>query len=238
MSNSNTQINFISSSVVKFLKKKFNYDESFDTIISLLIITCITNIYGISSYINEENIKQVFNNDEFINNLKYGITFIFIPCFKLLICIYILYYIKKKEYYKFVYRYFYNNRNKLELISNVNVIEDKTDNEIINYTIDISNLPNQINIIYKFMDFHPEFFKRDVSYKLINYINCENETQLYPVFEGSVKFNDPIHNVYGYISTNYSNVTNSKNELIHNYNMKVSLNKTNNDNKISKATKI
>lgn len=241
MSSSNTQINFISSSVIKFLKKKFTYDDSFDTVISLLIITCMTNIYGIFSYINEENIKKLFNDDEFISNLNYFINFILIPCIKLSIFIYILYYIKKNKYHLFIYNYvhnlFYkhnkNNYQKIEthITKNKDTCKDKLENKTISYNINISNLPKQINIIYKFMDYHPEFFKRNIGYKLINYINSENETQLYPVFEGNVKFNDPIHNVYGYLNATYSSAKNSKDEIVHNYNMNLHINKDEDDNK-------
>ena len=241
MSSSNTQINFISSTVIKFLKKKFTYDDSFDTVISLLIITCMTNIYGIFSYINEDNIKRLFNDDEFISNLHYFINFILIPCIKLSIFIYILYYIKKNEYHIFIYNYVHNyfykknykpcQKIETHITKNKDTCHDKAKNEIISYDIDISNLPNQINIIYKFMDYHPEFFKRKIGYKLINYINSENESQLYPVFEGKVLFNDPIHNVYGYLNTKYSCSINSKNETLHNYNMSLHINKDENDNK-------
>ena len=108
MSSSNTQINFISSSVIKFLKKKFTYDDSFDTVISLLIITCITNIYTILSYINEDNIKKLFNDEEFISNFRYYIKFVLMPIIKLALIIYILYYIKINKYHIFIYNLIYN----------------------------------------------------------------------------------------------------------------------------------
>jgi hypothetical protein len=243
MSSSNTQINFISSSVIKFLKKKFTYDDSFDTVISLLIITCITNIYTILSYINEDNIKKLFNDEEFISNFRYYIKFVLMPIIKLALIIYILYYIKINKYHIFIYNLIYNliyksnqeNQNsckKIEphIIKNKEICKDKKINTI-SYDINISNLPSQINIIYKFMDYHPDFFKRKLNYKLINYINSENKNQLYPVFDGNVTFNDPIHNVYGYLNTRYSSTTNKNDEIVHNYSMVLHINKNEDDNK-------
>lgn len=243
MSNSNTQINFISSSVIKFLKRKFTYDDSFDTIISLIIISFITNIYTILSYINEDNIKILVNNDEFINNLRYFFADIFIPLIKYLLIFYIIYYLYKHRYHISIYDYFYNLRYKNnECVKSIktnlvkkNITDVYHDNdkkvEHIAYNIDISNLPKQIGIVYKFMDYHPEFFKRNVSYKLIEYTNIGNEQQLCPVFSGNVNFEDPIHHVHGYLNTKYSFIIDEKKGIIHNYTMNLHIIKEIGDNK-------
>lgn len=230
MSSYNTQINIVSSSLINFLKKKITYDDSFDTLISLLIITCITNTYYILSYINEENIKKIYEDEEFVNNLIYFVKNILIPFIKFMFFVYVLYYIKKNRYHIILYNFFWICFYKIKHNSYNHSEIHKCDNEIISYNVDISNITDKIDIFYNFMDLHPSFFKRNTNYKIINYIN-DKGSRLYPVFEGNVKFKDPIHNVYGYLKTRYANSINNKNEITYRYNLSLYINKDINDNK-------
>jgi hypothetical protein len=230
MSSSNTQINLISSSIIKILKNRFIYDDSFDTIISLLIITSITNLYTILTYINEDNIKKIFNDEEFINNLRYFIKIILVPCIKCMFFISVLYYIKKNRYHIIIYNYIWNYFYKIKHNSCKHLEINKCKDEIISYNIDISNLADQIDTVYKFIELHPNFFKRNTSYKIINHIS-DKGARLYPIFEGNIEFKDPIHNVYGYLKTRYKGLKNNKNETIYSYDLNLYINKDINDNK-------
>lgn len=71
---------------------------------------------------------------------------------------------------------------------------------IIYYKIDISDIPSYINAFNKFMVLHPEFFKTNVSKKLIR-----NNNNIYQVFEAPVYFKDTIHDVRGFIESSYDN---------------------------------
>lgn len=71
------------------------------------------------------------------------------------------------------------------------------------YHDDISDIPSYINSMVKFMGIHPEFFKTNVSKKMI-YLH---ENQIFNVYETPVHFKDTIHNVKGYISTEYNTTT-------------------------------
>lgn len=231
MSSYNTQINIVSSSVIKFLKKKFTYDDSFDTIISLLIITCITNTYCILSYINEENIKKIYEDEEIVNNLIYFVKNILIPFIKFMFFAYVLYYIKKNRYHIIFYNFFWICFYKIKhIFCRHSEIDECIDDKIISYTIDISNLIDQIDTFYKFMDLHPNFFKRNTNYKIVNHIS-DKGSRLYPVFDGFIEFKDSVHNVYGYLKTRYRNSKNSKNETIYSYELNLYINKDINDNK-------
>lgn len=231
MSSSNTQINIISSSIIKILKNRFIYDDSFDTIISLLIITSITNLYTILTYINEDNIKKLVNDEEFISNLRYFIKNILIPCIKFIFFTYVFYIIRKNKYHIILYKYCLNYFYKIKHICrNHSEINKCRDDEIISYNIDISDLIDKIDIFYKFMDLHPNFFKRNTSYKIINHIS-DKGSRIYPVFEGNIEFKDSIHNVYGYLKTKYKCSKNNKNEIVYSYNLNLYINKYINDNK-------
>lgn len=71
---------------------------------------------------------------------------------------------------------------------------------------DISNIASYVFNMNKFMAFHPEMFKTNVSKKMI-YIN---DNQIYNVYLEPVYFKDTIHNVKGFIETRYNNISNSK----------------------------
>ena len=68
------------------------------------------------------------------------------------------------------------------------------------YEIDISDIPSYVNTVNKFMSLHPELFKTNVNKKII-YIH---DNQIYNVYADPVKFNDIIHNIKGYITTEYN----------------------------------
>lgn len=67
------------------------------------------------------------------------------------------------------------------------------------YSIDITDIPSAIENIYAFMSIHPEFFRTNVNKRLI-YVN----NSIYSVYNDPVHFNDPLHKVSGYISTEYN----------------------------------
>lgn len=64
------------------------------------------------------------------------------------------------------------------------------------YEIDITDIPSAVFSVNKFMTLHPEFFKTNVSKKMI-YIN----DTVYNIYKDPVHFKDKIHNVNGYITT-------------------------------------
>jgi hypothetical protein len=68
------------------------------------------------------------------------------------------------------------------------------------YKIDISDIPSYINAFNKFMVLHPEFFKTNVSKKLIR-----NNNNIYQVFDAPVYFKDAIHEIKGFIESSYEN---------------------------------
>ena len=69
------------------------------------------------------------------------------------------------------------------------------------YRIDISDIPSYINAFNKFMVLHPEFFKTNVSKKLIR-----NNNNIYQVFEAPVYFKDAIHEIKGFVESSYDSV--------------------------------
>src|SRR6476661_4855047 len=80
------------------------------------------------------------------------------------------------------------------------VIEEKTNRIPYYYTIDISNIPSYVNSMNKFMDIHPEFFRTNVSKKIVYVHN----NQIFNIYDAPVAFKDLIHNVKGYIITSYN----------------------------------
>ena len=66
------------------------------------------------------------------------------------------------------------------------------------YEIDISMIPSSIAVLVKFMNLHPEFFKTNISKKIIT-INDD----IYNIYTQPVLFNDLIHNIKGFIITEY-----------------------------------
>lgn len=71
------------------------------------------------------------------------------------------------------------------------------------YAIDISNMPNIINNLYKFMDLYPMFFSSNISKKIIRI----NDNQIYHIYDHPVIFKDHVHNIRGFINTEYDAVT-------------------------------
>jgi hypothetical protein len=69
------------------------------------------------------------------------------------------------------------------------------------YKIDISDIPSYINAFNKFIVLHPEFFKTNVSKKLIR-----NNNNIYQVFAAPVYFKDTIHEVRGFIESSYDTI--------------------------------
>lgn len=94
-----------------------------------------------------------------------------------------------------------NNEDKQSIIPRV----------VTYYKIDISDIPSYINSFNKFMTLHPEFFKTNVSKKLIR-----NNNNIYQVFESPVYFKDTIHEIKGFIESSYDNTTSK-------FNMSVSI---------------
>jgi hypothetical protein len=68
------------------------------------------------------------------------------------------------------------------------------------YSVDISDNISMINTVNKFMSFHPEFFKTNID-KKITFINND---QLCTVYLEPVSFYDTIHNVRGFIITEFN----------------------------------
>ena len=143
---------------------------------------------------------------------------------------YILYYIKKNRYHIIIYNNIWNYFYKIKHNSCKHLEINKCSDEIISYNIDISDLIDKIDIFYKFMDLHPNFFKRNTNYKMINHIS-DKGSRIYPIFEGNIEFKDSIHNVYGYLKTKYKCSKNNKNETVYSYNLNLYINKDINDNK-------
>ncbi|MGL5934898.1 MAG: Hint domain-containing homing endonuclease [Cetobacterium sp.] len=79
------------------------------------------------------------------------------------------------------------------------VLKPKKPRLVSHYDVDISEIPSYINSMVKFMGLHPEFFKTNVSKKMI-YLH---DNQIYNVFEAPVYFKDTIHSTKGYITTEY-----------------------------------
>lgn len=77
------------------------------------------------------------------------------------------------------------------------------------YDIDISDIPSYINSMVKFMDIHPDFFKTNVSKKMI-YLH---DNQIFHVYDAPVYFKDTIHTMKGYITTSYDKAS-SKYKMI------------------------
>lgn len=69
------------------------------------------------------------------------------------------------------------------------------------YSVDVSEIPSTVCNIHKFMDLHPEFFKTNVSKKMIYLI----DNQIYNIYSEPIYFKDSIHKVSGYITTDFDN---------------------------------
>jgi hypothetical protein len=78
------------------------------------------------------------------------------------------------------------------------------------YHIDISDIPSYINNVIKFMNIHPEFFKTNVSKKMV-YLH---ENQIYHIYSDPVIFKDSIHGVKGYITTTFDQSKKQYNMII------------------------
>lgn len=70
------------------------------------------------------------------------------------------------------------------------------------YAIDISNIMSSIYNINKFIGFHPEFFNTNINKRII-YVN----DTLINIYLEPLYFKDTIHNMRGYIISDYDNAT-------------------------------
>jgi SpoVK/Ycf46/Vps4 family AAA+-type ATPase len=93
------------------------------------------------------------------------------------------------------------------------------------YLIDISNNIPLISNFNKFIKLHPNFYQLNINHRIIIAENKEVCT----IYEEPLHFNDAIHNILGYITTDYE-ITNAPNGTpIHNYTFKICINKSENN---------
>lgn len=71
------------------------------------------------------------------------------------------------------------------------------------YRIDISQMPSLITTVYRFMNMHSEFFKTNISKKIISI----KDNQIYNIYANPVIFKDTIHKIKGFIQTDYNKET-------------------------------
>ena len=208
------EISLIVNAINNEISKRFNLDAQLFQVISLLNL-------NIAGYLNSELRKFKFS---YIFDILYGYYFYII--FSIL-CYYLY---KNKIQMKIYYYNYYNYKSKLQQLNN-NILKEEVNEESNDikekrsfYTIDISNIPNAIISINRYIQLHPEFYNTNICYKLINY----QDDGFYPIYDEQLKFNDTIHDVYGYIITHYNETIEDK-IVKKNYTMKISLHKKEKD---------
>ena len=188
---------FIANSIVTFISNRFTLDSNLSNVLNIAIL----KLLNCAKQINYSKLKlpkwTTMVLKQILTNAKYGI---------------LIYLVKLLISYRLT-------KNAIESTVVSTVITTELDTGL--FIIDISNVDKLITIVHKFIDLHPEFFENDINYKLITLPNTTNPVKVY---KDKLHFKDTIHNVEGFITTQFSKTILNKEEKTYTYDYGMHLN--------------
>lgn len=190
----------IINTIVNTIATRLKLDSSATNVLNILALKLLTLVRNYdSSKLTKLKIPKPLVSllDKFVNNLKYFI---------------VLYAIK----------FIYSKKDFIHSFNKPKQIESTSNEEPELFEIDISNITKLIDVVHKFISLHPDFFKGDINYRLVQ---LEDNPEPYRVYNDKLYFNDLLHSVNGYITTAFSKHVNHKNETTYNYDMKLYIKK-------------
>lgn len=184
----NLEINLIASAVTSYIQKKFAFDS---VLLPILTSAVLNGLLAASLAVKSFD----YNEISWIN-----VYF----CIAAILCSYLCYKLRNIIFDKFI-----NNSRRIKT-SVYSAPESVAFDTKKYYTIEVQYMPT-ILCIQKFISLRPAFFKNNVNKKLIIMNNDK-----YYVYGSPVYFNDTIHNVSGYLTTVYTELTDRANNSITN----------------------
>lgn len=182
---------FIANSIVSFVSQRFTLDSNLSNVLNIAIL----KLLNCTKHINYSKLKlpkwNTFVIKQILSNAKYGI---------------LLYLVKLLISYRLT-------KNAIEPTAVSAAITTELDNGL--FIIDISNVDKLITTVYKFIELHPEFFKTDINYQLVTLPNNPNPCKVY---NDKLYFKDTIHNVEGFIMTEFTKTIKNEKENTYTYN--------------------
>lgn len=176
---------FIANSIVTFISNRFTLDSNLSNVLNIAIL----KLLNCANQINYSKLKIpkwiTMVLKQILANAKYGI---------------LLYLIKLLIAYKL-------SSKPIETALSTKVITTELDNGL--FVIDISNVDKLISTVHKFIDLHPEFFQNDINYQLIT---LPNNSEPLKVYNDKLHFKDTIHNVEGFITTEFTKTIKNEKE--------------------------
>ena len=181
---------FIANSIVNFVSNRFTLDSNLSNVLNIAIL----KLLNCAKQINYSKLKlpkwSTMVLKQILANAKYGI---------------LLYLVKLLISYRLT-------KNAIEPTSVPTAITTELDNGL--FIIDISNIDKLISTVHKFIDLHPEFFNTDINYQLVTLPNNPNPCKVY---NDKLHFKDTIHNVEGFITTEFTKTIKNEKENTYTY---------------------
>lgn len=176
---------FIANSIVNFVSTRFTLDSNISNVLNIAIL----KLLNCARQINYANLKVpkwlIAIGKQLVANAKYGV---------------LLYLAKLLISYKW-------NSKPIENSTTSTIITTELDHKL--FVIDISNVDKLISTVHKFIDLHPGFFNADINYQLVVLPNATNPLKVY---NDKLYFKDTIHNVEGFITTEFTKTVKNEKE--------------------------
>lgn len=233
----NVEINLITNAITNYIQKSYKMDA---VALQLVSTTIINSLGYISDRIRSINVDKLIDDKlTHLDSSAFDVLITRIYHTIILVCLSYATYRYQLHYILWNFAVKWYNRRQVNkepdvVVNTIVKYEEPKDNEEpvavvvrrIAFEIDVSNIYSAIVNINKFINLHPEFFETHVGQKLIRY----SEDEYYPIYKSKVYFKDSIHDVDGYLTTNYS-VTTMNDKETRDYQMILNINKNEGDKK-------
>jgi hypothetical protein len=203
------EINLATNVITNFIKAKFGCDPMALQLLSSFVIKGLTSLeeYAKNFDFNTIDISKESLIFEYIKKIGDYQKYLCI----LFIFIYFSYY---KSLYIQKVQCIYNYMNCKPITK---ICTNNNSNKYRYYQINISNRPTLITCVNKFMTLKPNFFNTTINKSIVSYSG-----KLLNIFQQPVYFKDDIHNIEGYITTQFTDVSSEK-DATQNYGMIINI---------------
>ncbi len=189
------ELTTITNTITNMLSSKIGLDQSATHVANMLILRLLIFIRNYDKSKLHIPTWAHTATDKVVSNLKYFIVL-------------------------YVFKYLFEHRNQLTFRSPNKSINNQIEISPSDglFEIDISNINKSINVVHQFISLHPEFFETNISCK---FVHIGDNPEPYRVYNERLHFNDTIHHVSGYITTEFNSHIDHKGNYVYNYLMKL-----------------
>lgn len=213
------ETNYIITTIVNLATNKFQLDASASNILNILCLKIINKL-------NSFDFKLILKKCNVDISKMQTLLLVLSRNVKYIILVYILNFIyERQDQLENLYNQYFNKDKFNTKQLTITTTDDNGDIVISNrksFVIDITNIHYLIECVHKYINIHPEFYDSNISYQLIN---IPDNPESYKVYLDKLIFNDTIHDVDGYIFTQYERIKKTNGEIFHKFTMRLHINK-------------